>query len=393
MDNQEKQVNESSEVKADVESSAAETNESQVKQIIEKPQQAPISQVQNSVVLPDIPVVKETPKPTGPTLEELEAQKKAEEQRILEQKKANHDNNFNASEQVLFTQEEEKEGNPIIIGVLFIVLIIFVFALPKIPKFGGKFHDFFTKHTTTVQPTIEEEEETKHKFSDSQIKATIGNLELTNFVRSYQNQNYEINFTIINSADETYIYDKKYYINFYEHDKLIYRALIHSYSPLASKAAKELSLIISKRAYESADSFELEEISQRQYPDVNIQNTNGDYKVLTCKYNNDTIEYNFEDDTLFSVKETYNETSDTTTYEQDKNEMKSISNKYENTEGMTSTFVETPTDFTMLTEFDLKDIPDRTLSNLEVYKFFKFRTSSKIVVFEMSALGYSCDNS
>ena len=43
-------------------------------------------------------------------------------------------------------------------------------------------------------------------------------------------------------------------------------------------------------------------------------------------------------------------------------------------------------------EENLKDVQDRTLSNLEVYKFFSFRTTSKVVSFELSALGYTCDS-
>ena len=80
------------------------------------------------------------------------------------------------------------------------------------------------------------------------------------------------------------------------------------------------------------------------------------------------------------------------TYQEDYEDYKGYSYKYNQINGFESTFVETSEDFTMIATGNLNQIQDITMSDLKVYKFFKYRTNSRVVAFEMSALGYTCDN-
>lgn len=363
----------------------------------EEKESASIATSQNEgIELPDI-VVPEEEKHI-PTLEELEAQRKAEEKAEKAIKKENHERTFTRNEEVLYTEKEEKEGNPIVLLVIFAVIVSFVFLLPVINTnlrkiFGLDYSYFENKWSATpTAPQIQQETQ-KHSFKDSSTRVEIGNLALTNFVTTKNDEKYEIDFTIINEGDESYIYDKKYYIVLYNDDNLIYRALIHSYKPLASKAADELSLPITEFAYKRANGFELVEISETQYPEVEFVGQSDNYDLLTCTYNNDTMEYYFEDNMLIKVKEKYfEEKMESYTYQEDYEDYKGYSYKYNQINGFESTFVETSEDFTMIATGNLNQIQDITMSDLKVYKFFKYRTNSRVVAFEMSALGYTCDN-
>lgn len=356
------------------------------------------NQISSSIELPEIAMPKK--QEHIPTLQELEAQRKAEENQILVQKKENHEKMFNRDDEILYTVEDEKEGNPLVIVGLFAVIALFVLFLQPINTFINKTFgleiNFFPNQTTpsnTNNPTIQEEDQ-KYSFKDPSKRVKIGPLALTNIVIVKNNSGeYEIDFTIINESEESYIYDKKYYIVLYDDDNILYRSLIHSYSPLAAKAANELTLPVNEAAYKRANGFKLEEISETQYPKVEFTSQIDEYDVLTCSRGNDTMEYYFEDNMLIKEKEKYFEESmDSTNYQENLNDYKNKSENYNNIDGITATFVETSSDFTMISEIELEKIQDITIKNLQVYKLFKYRTNSRTVAFEMNSMGYTCDN-
>lgn len=349
------------------------------------------------IVLPDIAAP--TKEEHIPTLEELEAQKKAEENSLIAQKKENHEKTFNRDEEVLYTIKEEKEGNPLVIIAVFGIIVMFMLTLPTISKtfkqvFGIDLKFFeVQKKPQGGNSNTKKEESNKHRFNDSSTRVSIGNLSMTNFVTAKTGANtYELNFTIINEGDESYIYDKKYYVLLYNNESLLYRALIHSYTPLASKAAGELSLTISQNAYTNANAFELVEISETQYPDVITVGISDEYDVLTCTYNDDTMEYYFEDNMLVKFKEKYFVETSEPQYQKNLTYYRNRSEYYNTLKGFNSTFVESSSDFTMITETNLNEVQDIVMNDLKEYRYFKFRTKINVVAFEMNAQGYVCDN-
>ena len=349
-----------------------------------------------SIELPDIAVPEE--EKHIPTLEELEVQKKAEEKALRAQKKENHERTFNRNEEIIYTEKEEKEGNPLFVLVVFGFIAVFVLLLPIInttlrKTFGLEYKFFENQWSSTPTAPIQEEESNIHSFKDSSTRVRIGSLALTNFVTTQVDGEYEIDFTIINEGDESYIYDKKYYVVLYDNENIIYRALIHSYNPLAAKAADEISLPITNNVYKRANGFELVEISETQYPKIEYVNQADNYDLLTCTRNFDTMEYYFEDDMLIKIKEKYfEEQSESTKYNDHLLEYKSNTLKYNQVNGFEATFIETTEDFTMISIGNLNQIQDITMSDLKVYKYFKYRTNSSVVAFEMTAMGYICDN-
>lgn len=311
--------------------------------------------------------------------------KNAEE--TAKRKKQEIAKNFNAQEKVVFTINEEKEGSPLVVVGFFAIVAIFVLVLPKISKLDT------INFSTPVVTQKEEETETTddYYYFNKSSETKIGDLTISNLVKSTKNSEYFVSLTITNNSEKNYFFDKKYYIVFYQNDSIIYRALLHSYDAVGSLEAIDLTLVISQRAYESADKIKMEEIETVRYPDLNITTSDGDYKVLTCTYLTDEMKYYFYNDGLQKINEVYKVTkSSNNNYQSLKDQYKSLYNKYNQIDNFTSLFIETDTDFEIRNEINLKDISDQTISNLKTYKFFKYNETPEIVSFEIEAQGYTC---
>ncbi len=308
-----------------------------------------------------------------------------------EQKKANHAQAFNADEKTLYEIRPDKQGNPIVVVVFFCLLVFFIFSLPKISK-NQTIIDYFSAGNKKQNTKEKEKEPEYYNLNTATVRAKIGSLELTNFVTSDKiDGEYTLSFTVQNMGDRLYQYDKKYYVVLYDGDQIVYRALIHSYEGVAPKAAQELTLILNERAFKSANRFKLEEIVESEYPEVKIQNHNGNYGVLTCTHNFNTIEYYFFDNKLAKIKEVYREEFDkSTAYTTHKNKQLALHEKYESVPNFDSNFVETNSYFTLVNEFTLADVPDNSLSQLKTYRYFKYNTPKDVVNFEIEAQGYFC---
>ena len=296
---------------------------------------------------------------------------------------------FNGEEEVIYTFEEEKEGNPLIPILLFAALIGIVLILPLISK---KINFNVFEPTTTTQTQVGEEEgDGFYYFGKTSTRAKIGTLEFTNLVKSHENNEYLLSFTLNNVGEKSYDFSKKYYVSMYENKKLVYRALIHSYDGLGALSATTMTLPITKNAYNNADRFRLEELPTASYPEVKTVNVDGEYDVLTCTYNYNTIQYYFKERELYRLHDEYQESiTNNNVYAEHKAKYEKDSNKYKTVDSISSIFVETEEDFRMINDFELKNLNDITMSKLRTYRFFRFKENIKTISFEMEAQGYTC---
>ena len=301
---------------------------------------------------------------------------------------------FNSKEKVLFEIEPEKESNPMGTLIIFAVLGIGLLFLPLADKLinRGTGPSGNNNLLNTGQEIINNTGLTNvYYFEKEQSSIGIDNLELKNFVTQETETGYKINFTIINNGEAAYQYDKKYYMDFYEGEKLIYHALIHSYRPIASKGADNLSLEISEKAFARADSLKLVETKVELYPKYEFDTKEGDYDTLTCTYDKTEIVYYFKDNMLEQIRETYtNNEYEKENFSKLKSTKQTEINAYRKVEGMNANFVETEQDFTAQVDFMLADVVDSSLQNLRVYRFFKYHEKANIVAYEMPAMGYMC---
>lgn len=317
---------------------------------------------------------------------EVEENQNPEETTNPPEKKINKDL-FNSEERIIYEIKPEKEGNPIVVVLFFLLLFSTIVALPYISKkldLEGNGVDVKTLGG-------DDEEEDIYYFNRSSVRAKIGDLEFTNFVKSKRGNEYKLTFNITNTAEKPYLFDKKYYVIMYDEENIVYRALIHSYDAIGSNAAEEVTLTISERGYNNANKFKLEEITTARYPEVNLVENEGENKVMTCTYLNDEVKYYFFENKLVKFKETYHDTLESNTnFLSDLRKYNGISNDYKKIENFNSTFIETSTYFTMINEFEYKSIPDVTLSSLKQYKFFRYNETKEVVSFELEAQGYKC---
>lgn len=301
---------------------------------------------------------------------------------------------FNSDERVLYEIKEEKQGNPIVVLVLFIIIVTFILNLNNINNFVQKKLGHTYSRTSNVGgPSIaieDSEDEEIHKFHDATNRVKIGDLDIFQVDTTNQGDEYFVTFTITNNGSTTYTYDKKYYLTLYEDNRVLYRALIFSYNLLAAHASAELRLVINQNAYDKANNYKLEEISTSLYEEKELNQQIDDYKVLTCKYRNDIMEYYFKENMLEKINETYNVTYDEPQYEALYEEYNILSQKYNSMNGIESIFYGRPDSFEVINKFTLSEIQDYELSSLNVYRYFKFRENSKIVAFEMTSMGYTC---
>ncbi len=313
-----------------------------------------------------------------------------------EEKKQSRQNSFNSDERLLYEIKPDKQGNPLIVAVFFVMLFAFIFLLPNISK---KYEDFFGKTftkqntpTTPSQPTQPDESQKTefYKLNGGNFRVAIGDLEMINFVKSEKNGEYFLSFTIQNIADKVYQYSKKYYVTMYKDEQLLYRALLHTYEPLPAKGADEISLIISEKAYKDGNQFKIEEINPSQYPTAQINEKSGEYQVLKCIYRYDEMKYYFSDNKLAKIEEKYLQESNTPNYAANKTEIETISSKLKAIEGIDSTFIERDTEFEMVNSFELKNVSDSNLASIQLYRFFKYNESKDVIKFEIEAQGYKC---
>lgn len=324
-----------------------------------------------------------------PQIENQNAQ--IEENMVVElpkEKKLKNDA-FNSEEKVLYEIKQEAEGNPLVVVAFIVILIGFVIALPIIAEKTNAFKSENAPLATNPTPAEPEPEQIGHKgFHED---ATIDNIRIFNLVTSYINEEYKVSFTLVNEGKEAYTFDKKYYLLLYDEEKLLYRALIHSYEAVASKSAIEMNLAISEKAYNDANKYEIEEITTGRYPSTYLTQKEGEFDVLKCSYLKNQITYYFQDQMLMKIKEEHTDSFDANPrYEETKQNYYKLSNDYNLVNGFTSIFVDNQSDFRLINELDLVTIQNKDLSDLKVYRYFKFRESVDVVAFELGSQGYTC---
>ena len=294
---------------------------------------------------------------------------------------------LNGKEKMIYKYEPDKESSPIVPIIFFLILISTILILPYISK--------KVDLKSVIAPPVKEEEPEKDEFfffGKTSVRAKKGDLEFTNFVKSQMDGEYRITFNIENTAPKTYQFNDKYYIVLYdEKEQVIFRSLIHSFDAIGAYSARVITLNIGKEAYDKSDRFKVEEIPVSTYPEVKLQEKEGEYDVMKCTYHNNIIKYYFKEDKLQKIYDIYQESSiNNSNYNNDLIKYKDLSNKYKAVTNFKSDFVESKTDFKMVNDFDLKQIPDSKIRDLRTYRFFRYNESKDVVAFELESQAYSC---
>lgn len=325
----------------------------------------------------EVPKIKEEKKAT--------TEEQPEEKPVVEKKPSE----FNGEEKVLYEIKPEKESSVIVPILFFLVLGVFILQLPSLSKHIDFSYINPNEGTTTETP---EETDDFFYFDKSSVRAEIGDLEFTNFVKSNIDGEYRISFNINNTALRTYQFVDKYYVVLYdEKENVLFRSLIHSYQALGAMSAQSITLNVTENAFKKSEKFKIEEVPVSTYPEVNLVEKEGEYEVLTCKYNHNTIKYYFKENKLEKIYDEYKQAREESyNYDANKEKYRTLSNQYKEVPNFSSTFIETDVDFQLINEFDLKQITDAQLTSLRTYRFFKYNESKDVVNFEIESQAYTC---
>lgn len=316
--------------------------------------------------------------------------------------------NPKVNDQVLVEMKPEKDGNLIGVILFFGLIGAFLFFLPNIGQFIGTIFPslaqgepiyIIPKNNENQEETKKEEkdpdkEEKKELYDiDSLVSnAAMDNIKLGNFVKDQKEGKYIMKFYLLNDGETAFSFDdkSKFFIDFYENDKYISSVIIYTFDVIASKESKDYEVVIPKRVYDKANKFMLSRKKTAEYPNITLKKTDGDYKILTCTYDYDKVEYFFIDNYLERIEETYKVDNNVPAYTTLLQEKQSLSNVYKDIPAIEHDVIESSTNFVAKTTISLKDIDDSTLNRLSTYKFFAYHKESKVVSYELQSLGYTC---
>ena len=307
-------------------------------------------------------------------------------------------------DEVLFNIKEEKDGS--ILGVLFFFIVIFIalYFLPTISNELSKFIPWInnTSETQTAKKTSEEPKESEKTTEQKKevlydlngfvSNAGIDDLQLGNFVKDNNTGVNKLNFYILNNGDNVFIFNDntKFFIDLYEGEKYLSSALVYSYKDIGPKESIDFSVTLLGETYKKANKFKIVRKNRNEYNTVNLSKQEGEYKILTCTLNNNTIEYLFIDNYLEVINDNYTENRDNPNYDQDIANYRNEGTKYDTIPSIDYNVIETNEGFNIKTKIDLQGINDSEMKKLAVYKYFSYHKESKVVSFEMISLGYKC---
>ncbi len=138
-------------------------------------------------------------------------------------------------------------------------------------------------------------------------------------------------------------------------------------------------------AFETQNDFKyisFEEKTTNDYPHIELTDNK-----LVCTKDIDTIEYHFSNDLLTDLVETIRVPKVNPSYTEYYNTYKDKTNKYKNTTGLETTFVENDNNFIATISANVGKVNTNLINEKH---YFKYNEEAKVVAFEMSTYGYTC---
>ncbi len=304
-------------------------------------------------------------------------------------------NNKLTSEDLGEVTKTKKKG-PVTVLVMMVILVAFTILLPNIVDFVKNINlrnisipsikDNKDENKEEEEEPTDEEEIVYYDFlentSISYDKVTYTGFKTVNLDDTY------ISFDITNTKSDTYdLSTKNLYLELYNDDTLLERVKIASYENLIKDNPYNLKFLINANlnitkirilAYDTSD-----------YPALNLTANAEGISTLTCTNLESKLVYEFNNDSLVKITETYNYTntdlekyaSILTTYKAKQETMDAL-------EGITATLVESGVNFSYNA---LTDLNTANISTLKDFNYFAKSTPSKVVNFEMEAMRYNCE--
>ena len=299
---------------------------------------------------------------------------------------------------------EQDELKPITVGYfesrkksslgIFIILSMFTLIIIFLPQISNFINNFLDSGNTTTpgykpnsQIDVPKEEETDDKtYYDYATDLLIAdeNINLSDFILDESNQT--LSFKVINNS-RTNLLDLNYYLELYnDNHTLLERIKLVTKENVLAGETKDMIKYLSDDAI-NVKQFTLSKLDVNEYPVLNLTpNLNGEAS-LVCENSHEKITYTFNNNKLKKLESEVNYLNTDDNYNDIYNEYRSIPNSYNVLDGISSTFFESATGFSIFTDVNLENASRTYIFNADT---FNLDTEAKVVSFEMESQGFDC---
>lgn len=299
---------------------------------------------------------------------------------------------FTLNAQTIGTVKPDKQKSPIAMIVLFGILLAFMIFMPEVLNYINKtFGTNLQTHSGVNIPEVVEQEEqtqeiTMYDLNDDTV-ITLDKISFQTFVKSIEDTDYKLSFTIKNSGTQLYSFSKKLYFEFYDNSKtFLGRSYLENVKDITGGVSNHYQVDINNDIYDKATKIELVQRTEDDYPAVELTSN-----LLTCTNSKYNIVYTFDtNQRLSSIKEmyTYIKPDDIVAYSTDLVSYKAKIDNLDRLDGVTAVLTENETGFITTIAIDYKQADYSQLSSDT--KYYQKDTYARIIKFEMSAKGYNC---
>ncbi len=327
--------------------------------------------IDNSPIIPQVP---------------QEEQKQQESQTSVHQ-------SFNLGSTTIGTVKPDKQKSPIAMIVLFGALLAFMFFMPEaVSFFNETFGTDFNTHTgVSIEEIYENEEDESQKVVmydlNDKTEIFIERISFKSFVKSVDEDEYQMSFVMKNTGTQLYNFKKKLYFDFFDENKsFIGRSYLENITQITGGISNNYKVNITKDIYDKAKKIELVQRTDDDYPEVTLVSN-----TLTCSNDKYNLVYTFDSNSkLTNIKDmyTYEKTSDPVEYSNDLLAYKTKVNNLDKIDGVTAVLTETDTGFmtSILIDYSIADYSKLSTDT----NYYRKDTYAKVVSFEMTSKGYTC---
>ncbi|MCI8575041.1 MAG: hypothetical protein HFI09_01070 [Bacilli bacterium] len=288
---------------------------------------------------------------------------------------------------------DSKEKSNWVVIVLFIVLIVFIIALPTITSYikGEKQITFTPDNSDQKKPTDNTpgHETIYYDYSDT-LEIPIGGLNFKNFdiVRK------DFSLMIENENEvKNYLVTHALYMELYDEEQTLLQRIKLPNENLSKGNTMDFHFELNVPT-SSIAKIVIEEKKVSDYPAIQLnKETDGTY-MLVCSKSEETITYQFDTSgKLYYIMDIVNYSSSKEDYQMKLMDYRQMSSKYNGLDGVTSNISEVGTGFTSTTTLSLEkiDFENKNVKNtLDNPAYYGKDTEGKVVYFELSAMNYQC---
>lgn len=288
----------------------------------------------------------------------------------------------------LYIRPDKKKTN--IFGVVWIVIIfgIFVGGVIYLPEISAYVSSYINPDVDPVIPgnkkDDKEEEETPVQVTEFEIAS---NPEISNDLIKINNivlENGFIKFKITNLNNDILDLSKmNYFINLYDNNKKLLERIF-----LQDIIASGTSIDVSYTLVETPTVISLVKINESDYPAHVVEANENGTATMTCKKDNETVDYLLNDNKVYASIITYTVGVSDPSYQTLYGTYKALETSYNSYDGVTSNIEIIDSDLVFKTIVNLNSLKADTFALKSIYEL---NTDAKIIYFINTASGYTCN--